>query len=138
LSVSAISELRLAYSPQISVQTPIVAARVRFRHGLVEPCPALSSFIGVGFGFGGEWAAGSVLIGEVIRAQHRGKAVGFVQSGWAPGWAAAALFSSLALVYLPKEIAWRVVFFIGITPKPYFASLARVVCTERRKANRGD
>ena len=35
----------------------------------------------MGLGFGGEWAAGSVLMGEVISAQHRGKAVGTVQSG---------------------------------------------------------
>jgi MFS family permease len=40
----------------------------------------------MGLGFGGEWAAGAVLMGEVIRAQHRGKAVGSVQSGWAIGW----------------------------------------------------
>ena len=39
----------------------------------------------MGFGFGGEWAAGAVLIGEVIPARHRGKAVGSVQSGWAIG-----------------------------------------------------
>jgi MFS family permease len=39
-----------------------------------------------GLGFGGEWAVGSVLIGEAIRAEHRGKAVGIVQSGWAIGW----------------------------------------------------
>src|SRR6185312_423003 len=45
----------------------------------------------MGLGFGGEWAAGAVLMGEVIRAQHRGKAVGTVQSGWAVGWGAAAL-----------------------------------------------
>ncbi len=37
----------------------------------------------MGLGFGGEWAAGAVLMGEVIRAEHRGKAVGSVQSGWA-------------------------------------------------------
>src|SRR5271167_321749 len=40
-----------------------------------------------GFGFGGEWAAGSVLIGEVVRGANRGKAVGTVQSAWALGWA---------------------------------------------------
>ncbi len=40
-----------------------------------------------GLGFGGEWAVGSVLMGEAIRAQHRGKAVGTVQGGWAVGWA---------------------------------------------------
>ena len=38
-----------------------------------------------GFGFGDEWAAGSVLIGEVIRGADRGKAVGTVQSAWAWG-----------------------------------------------------
>jgi nitrate/nitrite transporter NarK len=30
----------------------------------------------MGFGFGGEWTAAAVLIGEVIQAEHRGKAVG--------------------------------------------------------------
>src|ERR1700710_918264 len=34
-----------------------------------------------GFGFGGEWAAGAVLMGEVIRDQYRGRAVGLVQTG---------------------------------------------------------
>ena len=56
-----------------------------------------------GLGFGGEWAAGSVLIGEVVRTRFRGSAVGFVQSGWAPGWAVAAIAASLALAYLPAE-----------------------------------
>ena len=31
-----------------------------------------------GLGFGGEWAVGSVLIGETVRAQYRGRAVGTV------------------------------------------------------------
>src|ERR1700728_140417 len=39
-----------------------------------------------GLGFGGEWAVGSVLIGETIRAKYRGRAVGTVQGGWAIGW----------------------------------------------------
>jgi MFS family permease len=33
-----------------------------------------------GFGFGGEWAVGSILIAETIAARHRGKAAGLVQS----------------------------------------------------------
>ena len=37
----------------------------------------------MGFGMGGEWTAGAILIGEVIRAKDRGKAVGMVQAGWA-------------------------------------------------------
>ncbi|MDR3420425.1 MAG: MFS transporter [Xanthobacteraceae bacterium] len=69
-----------------------------------------------GFGFGGEWAAGSVLIGEVIRAQHRGKAVGTVQSAWAWGWGAAAILATVIFQVLPQEIAWRALFFLGISP----------------------
>jgi MFS family permease len=37
-----------------------------------------------GLGFGGEWTAGAVLMGEVIRAKYRGRAVGTVQAGWGP------------------------------------------------------
>ncbi|MFI5468587.1 MFS transporter [Pseudomonas aeruginosa] len=39
-----------------------------------------------GLGFGGEWAVGAALMAEVIRPEHRGKALGFVQSGFALGW----------------------------------------------------
>ena len=49
-----------------------------------------------GLGFGGEWAVGSVLIGETIRAKYRGRAVGTMQSGWAIGWGIAALFYTLS------------------------------------------
>src|SRR3981189_1484965 len=35
-----------------------------------------------GLGFGGEWAAGAVLMGEVIRDKYRGRGVGIVQTGW--------------------------------------------------------
>ena len=69
-----------------------------------------------GLGFGGEWAVGSVLIGETVRSQHRGKAVGVVQSGWAIGWALAALAYAVLLLVLPPEFAWRVMFWIGILP----------------------
>jgi MFS family permease len=51
----------------------------------------------MGFGFGGEWAAAAVLVGEVIRPENRGKAVGAMQSGWAIGWGLAALLSTLFL-----------------------------------------
>jgi len=69
-----------------------------------------------GLGFGGEWAAGAVLMGEIIRPQHRGKAVGCVQSAYAVGWAVAAIVSTLLLTLLPAEYAWRVVFFVGVLP----------------------
>ena len=69
-----------------------------------------------GFGFGGEWAAGSVLIGEAIRSQHRGKAVGSVQSAWAWGWGVAALLATAAFQFLPQDYAWRIMFFLGLLP----------------------
>jgi MFS family permease len=69
-----------------------------------------------GLGFGGEWAVGSVLMGETIRAQHRGKAVGTVQGGWAIGWGLAAIFYTVLFSVLPAEIAWRAMFWIGILP----------------------
>jgi MFS family permease len=80
-----------------------------------------------GFGFGGEWAAGSVLMGEVIAARHRGKAVGFVQSAWAWGWAAAALLATIIFQLLPQEIAWRALFFVGILPALLIFYIRRMV-----------
>jgi MFS family permease len=69
-----------------------------------------------GLGFGGEWAVGSVLIGETVRAQHRGKAVGLVQSGWAIGWGLAAIAYTVLFLVLPAHLAWRAMFWIGILP----------------------
>jgi MFS family permease len=69
-----------------------------------------------GFGFGGEWAVGSVLVAEIIDARHRGKATGLVQSSWSVGWAAAALAFWAVSSWLPPQIAWKVVFWLGILP----------------------
>jgi MFS family permease len=70
----------------------------------------------MGLGFGGEWAAAAVLIGEVIPAQHRGKAVGGMQSGWAIGWGIAAVLATLFFSVLPSDIAWRALFWVGLLP----------------------
>jgi MFS family permease len=69
-----------------------------------------------GFGFGGEWAAGAVLMAETIRTEHRGKAMGAVQSAWAVGWAAAVLLYAAAFSWLPSNSAWRVMFGVGLLP----------------------
>jgi len=69
-----------------------------------------------GIGFGGEWAAGAVLMGEVIRDKYRGRAVGMVQTGWAVGWGAAALLYTILIAVLPEEYAWRSLFWIGLAP----------------------
>ena len=69
-----------------------------------------------GLGFGGEWAAGAVLMGEVIRDKYRGRAVGLVQTGWSFGWGAAALLFTIFSAILPEEYVWRALFWIGIAP----------------------
>ena len=69
-----------------------------------------------GFGFGGEWAAGAVLMGEVIRDKYRGRGVGLVQTGWAVGWGASALVYTAVYWMLPEWLAWRVLFGIGLAP----------------------
>jgi MFS family permease len=69
-----------------------------------------------GFGFGGEWSVGSVLVAETIEARHRGKAAGVVQSSWSVGWAVAALAFWAASVLLPPQLGWRVLFWVGILP----------------------
>lgn len=70
----------------------------------------------LGFGFGGEWAAGAVLLGEVMRADHRGKALGMMQAGWAVGWGVAAGLYALFFTMWPAAFAWRALFMIGLLP----------------------
>lgn len=69
-----------------------------------------------GIGFGGEWAAGAVLIGEAVDKRIRGRAVGSVQSGWPVGYGAAALAYWITFSLLPEDQAWRVLFLIGVLP----------------------
>lgn len=69
-----------------------------------------------GLGFGAEWACGAVLMAEIIRAEHRGKALGSVQSAWAVGWGSAVLLSAIVFTYAPADIGWRVLFALGLLP----------------------
>ena len=81
----------------------------------------------MGFGMGGEWTAGAILIGEVIRAGDRGKAVGMVQAGWAIGWGASALLYALMFSLLPPERAWRSLFLLGVLPALFVIFIRRFV-----------
>ncbi len=77
----------------------------------------------VGFGMGGEWSAGSVLVSETWPAQHRGKAIGLMQSGWAIGYILAAL---LAAAIMPA-FGWRAMFVVGLLPALLAAWIRRNV-----------
>jgi MFS family permease len=69
-----------------------------------------------GFGFGGEWSVGSLLVAETIDARHRGKAAGLVQSSWAVGWALAALAFWAVYAVVPPALGWRILLWLGILP----------------------
>ncbi|UUQ66823.1 MFS transporter [Pseudomonas fuscovaginae UPB0736] len=69
-----------------------------------------------GFGIGGEWAAGAVLMAETIQSRYRGKVMGAVQSAWAVGWGAAVGVFTLVYSFVPEAMAWRVMFLVGLLP----------------------
>ncbi len=81
--------------------------------GLAQTVTQLAVFrILLGIGMGGEWASGAALVSETWPAEHRGKALGFMQSAWAVGYGAAAAVTGLLLPFW----GWRGVFFIGVLP----------------------
>ena len=61
---------------------------------------------------GGEWTSGAALVSEWWPSEHRGKALGFMQSGWAIGYALAGA----AVRLVQPRFGWRAVFFVGILP----------------------
>ena len=68
----------------------------------------------LGLGMGGEWASGAALVSETWSDEDRGKALGFMQSAWAIGYALAALVNWL--VQDVVGLGWRAVFFAGVLP----------------------
>jgi MFS family permease len=88
----------------------------------------------LGLGMGGEWASGAALVSETWPAKHRGRALGFMQSSWAIGFAVAALVVGFVL----PRWGWRAVFFVGILPAFFTLWIRRNVDEpEVWKANRG-
>lgn len=77
----------------------------------------------LGLGMGGEWASGAALVAETWPDEHRGKAMGLMQSAWAIGFALAALTNWL----LVDAFGWRVVFFVGILPAFFTLWVRRAV-----------
>ena len=66
----------------------------------------------LGLGMGGEWTTAAALIAETWRPEHRGKALGLMQSAYAIGEAFAAL---VVAIVLPR-FGWRAVFLVGVLP----------------------
>ena len=81
--------------------------------GFAQTVTQLAVFrVFLGIGMGGEWASGAALVSETWPSEHRGKALGFMQSAWAVGYGAAALVVGLVL----PTWGWRGVFFVGVLP----------------------
>ncbi|GJM15483.1 MAG: MFS transporter [Thermodesulfobacteriota bacterium] len=86
----------------------------------------------LGFGMGGEWASGEVLVAEKWPKEHRGKVIGMVQSGWGVGYILAAILATLIIPNLQEgvtytipligyqmdglDLGWRILFLIGVLP----------------------
>jgi MFS family permease len=66
----------------------------------------------LGLGMGGEWTTGAALIAETWPAEHRGKALGLMQSTYAIGEMIAVGVVALVL----PHYGWRAVFFVGVLP----------------------
>ncbi|WP_163505028.1 MFS transporter [Fodinicola acaciae] len=97
-----------------------------------------------GLGFGGEWAAGAILVAEYAQARYRGRAVAFVQSAWAVGWGLAVAAYTIVFSLFNDPIAWRVLFWTGVLPALLILWIRRNLkedeqITERRRqsAERG-
>ncbi|PXX60939.1 putative MFS family arabinose efflux permease [Nocardia tenerifensis] len=69
-----------------------------------------------GLGFGGEWAAGAILVAEYAQTKYRGRTVAYVQSAWAVGWGLAVLVYTLVFQFISEDLAWRVLFWTGALP----------------------
>jgi MFS family permease len=81
--------------------------------GLASSVVMLAVFrVLLGLGMGGEWATGAALVAETWPSEHRGKALGVMQSSWAVGYALAAGITALVL----PRWGWRAVFFVGVLP----------------------
>ncbi len=94
-----------------------------------------------GLGFGGEWAAGAILVAEYCQPRYRGRTVAFIQSSWAAGWALSVLVYTLVFNLFPQDIAWRVLFWTGALPAVLIIYIRRTVqdaphVTERRTTSR--
>ena len=87
----------------------------------------------LGLGMGGEWTTGAALIAETWPAEHRGKALGLMQSSWAIGEMIAA---GVTFLVLPR-FGWRAVFFVGVLPALICFWIRRQVPEPELWLNRG-
>lgn len=104
----------------VAISTFASAFATQFWHLLVA-----RSFQGIGYG--GEAAVGAVLMSEMIRPGLRGRVTASVQSGYAVGYAIAVGFMALVFHLVKEDLAWRVLFALGILPIFFLFYIRRYV-----------
>jgi Arabinose efflux permease len=139
----ALASVTLASSALGGIMFGILADKIGRKKALVLAVALYSAFTGLsaiassamelavyrcilGLGMGGAWAAGALLVNETWPAEHRGKASGFMQSGWALGYMLAALLSGLIL----KPFGWRALFLVGVIPSVCILIFILLRCEE--------
>src|SRR5467141_1667934 len=87
----------------------LASAACAFSHTVTQL--AVFRFV-LGLGMGGEWTTGAALIAETWRPEHRGKALGLMQSTWAIG----EMVAIGVVAFVLPGFGWRAVFFVGVLP----------------------
>jgi len=122
-----------AFSDRIGRKTALMIsiawyAVFTFLSGVAQNYEQLALFRALeGFGFGGEWAVGSVLMSEWSDADRRGRNLGFVQGSWALGWLAANIAFQIVVSTVGPNPGWRYLFFLGIVPALFVLYIRRNV-----------
>jgi MFS family permease len=70
----------------------------------------------LGAGFGAEWTAGALLVAEYAAPAQRGRAQGVYAAALSVGDAVAALAYLSVSLLVAGELAWRVLFWLGVLP----------------------
>lgn len=97
--------------------TIAVYAVFTFLSGLAPNYGLLLTFRAIqGLGFGGEWAAGAILVAEIANPAQRGRVLGMVQSAWAIGWGLAVVMYTIIFSLVGPGLGWRILFMLGILP----------------------
>jgi len=80
-----------------------------------------------GLFFGAEWPVGVALLSEYARPERRGRVMAFMQSAYSIGWAGSTIAYFAIFNLLPQEVAWRVLFLVGLLPAAFVFFVRRNV-----------
>lgn len=94
-----------------------VYAVATFACGLAQNFEQLLLFrVVLGLGFGAEWTASALLVAEYAPAASRGRWLGLLTSAFSIGDVLAAIVAAVVVMLAPPELAWRILFWVGVLP----------------------